>query len=99
MGRLTVALYRPFIKARFATLVNIMQDRAVMPEFLQENCTPEKLAFAVGTLMEDETSRDVMKKDLAGIASWLGRGAFTPSDKAAETVWRVAFPEKEPSCP
>ncbi|MFA6279173.1 MAG: lipid-A-disaccharide synthase [Bdellovibrionales bacterium] len=99
IGRLTAALYRPFIKARFATLVNIMQDRAVMPEFLQEQCTPENLAAALVEVMGDSKRHAAAKADLTSIGAWLGRGAFTPSNKAAETVWRVAFPEKEPSCP
>ncbi len=99
IGRLTAALYRPFIKARFATLVNIMQDRAVMPEFLQEKCTPENLAAALVAVMGDAKHHAAAKADLTSIGAWLGRWAFTPSAKAAETVWRVAFPDREPPCP
>ena len=43
-----VGLYRRFIRVKYANLVNIMLDRMLVPEFLQENCTPDNLAAAVG---------------------------------------------------
>jgi len=92
IGALTVALYRRLIKTRFATLINIMQDRAVMPEYLQQDCTPEKLAPAVALLLTDEQERAAQAQELSSIGEWLGRGQFIPSEKAADTVWRVAFP-------
>ena len=92
IGTFTAALYRRFIKTRFATLINIMLDRMVMPEFLQENCTPDRLAEAVATLLTNNEERMKQIQELASIGEWLGRGQFIPSQKAAETVWRVAFP-------
>lgn len=86
---LTVALYRRFIKVRFATLINIMKDRAVMPEYLQKDCTPEKLSAAVHKLMTDDTLCAAQKNELTQIGAWLGAGAFVPSRKAAETVCAV----------
>lgn len=90
----TAFLFRSFIKAKYATLINIMQNRMVMPEFLQENCTPRKLAEAVESLLSDKKERAQQKGELAAIGAWLGRDQFVPSEKAAETVWRVAFPEE-----
>ncbi len=89
---LTVALYRRFIKTKYATLLNIMQGRMVMPEYLQENCLPEKLARAVDDLLSAESSRARQIHEFQAIGAWLGRGSFLPSEKAAQTVWNVAFP-------
>jgi len=100
IGAITAFLSRLLIKTRFVTLVNIMAGRAVMPEFLQQDCVPEKLAAALVALIKDEPVRDAMQADMKAIGAWLGRGQFVPSEKAAQTVWRVAFGEGEgASCP
>jgi len=91
IGSLTAFLYRRLIKTRFATLLNIMQDRAVMPEFLQQDCTADKLIPAVAELLGDSPARAGQIGELDAIGAWLGRGQFIPSEKAAETVWQVAF--------
>ena len=44
LGWLTYALARPFVTVRFATLGNIILDRAAIPEFIQNDCTAENLA-------------------------------------------------------
>lgn len=90
IGWLTAFLYRRLIKTRFATLVNIMQDREVMAEFLQENCTPAKLSAALLRVLMNPKIHDEQAKDLVSIGAWLGQGQFIPSDRAADTVWRVA---------
>lgn len=90
IGALTAALYRRLIKTRYVTLLNIMRGRAVMPEYLQENCTAEKLAQATGDLLADDGARALQTAELHEIAAWLGRGAFVPSEKAADTVLAVA---------
>jgi len=90
MNPLTVALLRRFVKTKYVTLLNIMHGRAVMPEFLQEDCTPEKLSGALGNLLLEDTARLAQQAELAPIAAWLGRGQFIPSERAAEVVLNVA---------
>lgn len=97
IGALTAALYRRLIKTRFATLLNIMQNREIMPEFLQQDCTPKKLAGAVQVLLSSSEAREAQACELVAIGAWLGRGQFVPSEKAAQTVWDVAFAAKEHS--
>ena len=86
---LTHFLYHRFIKAKYANLVNIMHDRLVVPELLQENSTPEKLAAALNGLLTDETARQRQIAGLADVAGWLGQGHFVPSERAAQTVLDV----------
>ncbi len=90
IGWLTAMIYRRLIKTRFVTLVNIMQDKEIMPEFLQENCTPERLVPALLDLLTNRKLREEKTKELISIGTWLGQGQFIPSDKAADTVWRLA---------
>ena len=94
IGAMTAFLYRRLIKARFATLLNIMKDKEIMPEFLQQECTADKLAPAVSLLLSDQNARDEQAGQLTEIGLWLGRGQFIPSQKAAETVWNAAFSDE-----
>ncbi|MGB0682820.1 MAG: lipid-A-disaccharide synthase [Magnetovibrionaceae bacterium] len=48
---LTAAIVRRLIKVRFAHLVNLIADKPVIPEFLQENCTPDALSSAISELL------------------------------------------------
>ena len=91
LNRLTVALYRHLIKTKYANLVNIMHDRMVVPELLQENCTPDKLAAALATLLDDPAARASQIAALATVDEWLGAGGPPPSARAADAVWRNAL--------
>jgi lipid-A-disaccharide synthase len=86
ISALTVFLYRRFIKFKYANLVNIMHDKLVVPEFLLENCTPEKLADGIHVLLIDEHVRQKQISGLSDVAGWLGAGQFVPSQRAAESV-------------
>ena len=91
LNSLSVALYRHLIKTKFANLVNIMHDRMVVPELLQENCTPTKLAAALAALLDDPAARAAQVAALTAVDDWLGAGGPPPSARAAEAVWRNAL--------
>lgn len=90
MNPLTVFLYRRLIKVRYANLVNLMHDHMVVPELLQENCVPEKLAAACEVLLTDPAARAAQQKELLQTAAWLGAGAGLPSERAAAVVLQRA---------
>jgi lipid-A-disaccharide synthase len=86
----TAAIVRRMIRVRFANLVNIMHDREVVPELLQERATPANLADAVGRLLDDPDARDAQRAGLSAVAGWLGRGGPPPAERAAGVVAAVA---------
>ncbi|AIK95885.1 lipid-A-disaccharide synthase [Candidatus Odyssella acanthamoebae] len=51
---LTCFLVRQFVKVKYATVLNIMADREVILEFLQDRCTPENLAAALIPCLEKQ---------------------------------------------
>lgn len=87
---LTYRLYRRLIRVKYANLVNIMLDRMLVPERLQGDCTPPKLAEAVAQLLEEPAARRDQVDGVAQVARWLGQGGDkTPSQRAADAVLKV----------
>jgi lipid-A-disaccharide synthase len=82
----TAWLIRRAVKVRWANLVNILCDREVAPEFLQERCRPELLAAAVVTLFEDERARAAQRTGFDEVLVQLGRGGSRPSLRAADKI-------------
>jgi len=84
---LTAAIVRRLVTVRYASLVNLLEGCEVVPEFLQENCTPEALASAILRLLEDGSAvasqRAAFLRAVASLAAPCGR---TPSEAAAEAV-------------
>ena len=81
---------RRSLKIRFVSLVNILLDRPVVPELLQQDCTPGKLAAALGTLFADAAARDEQRHGFAELRRRLSAEGRAPSDRAAETILQVA---------
>jgi lipid-A-disaccharide synthase len=90
LGWLTYALARPFIVAKFATLVNILLDREAVPEFIQEKCTPDALAAALLPLFRDPKARDAQTAALKAAVHELGGDDEPPSLRAARTLLAFA---------
>ncbi|HTW34731.1 MAG TPA: lipid-A-disaccharide synthase [Rhizomicrobium sp.] len=86
LGWLTFALARAFITVRFATLGNIILDRAAIPEFIQQDCTGENLARALLPLLSDTPERHKQIEDLKLIGEKLGVGGEEPSLRAARAL-------------
>lgn len=74
------------LKIKWATLVNMVLDRPVMPEFLQDDCRAELIAPAVLKLLCDPADRIARRDHMAEAMRRLGYGGDSPSDRAATTV-------------
>lgn len=84
------------LKIKWATLVNMVLDRAVMPEFLQDDCVPAKVAPAVARLLDDAADRADRRAAMAQAMARLGYGGPSPSDRAAATVLDFIAERKKP---
>jgi lipid-A-disaccharide synthase len=87
---LSGCIARAFLKVKYASLVNLMHDKMLVPECLQNNCTPEKLTEALCELLDNEVARKKQIEGLSDVAGWLGQGHFVPSERAAEVVLDAA---------
>lgn len=66
-------LGRRLIKVKFASIANLVTDREIIPEFLQENFTPEKVAQAAWPLLAGGVARARMIEDLGNVRARLGQ--------------------------
>jgi lipid-A-disaccharide synthase len=87
----SAAIMRRFIRIPHVGLVNILQKREVMPEFLQENCTAGKIAPALLQLLTDPAAYQRQREGCARVATQLGADdPVTPAQHAARAVLAVA---------
>lgn len=94
---LTAYFARRMIKVPFVAMVNLLAGREVVPELLQEKCTPERLADAVTVLLSDPAARAAQKTAFEKIISQLRapdrNGKFvTPASAAAHEVMALLRP-------
>lgn len=89
VNRLTAMIARRLIKVRFAAMVNLLAGRELVPELIQEDCTPEKLAAAMGALLADPAAAMRQRDALREVVASLRPAAGLPSEAAAAEVLGV----------
>lgn len=94
----SAAIMRRFIKIPYVGLVNILLKRIVMPEFLQQDCTAEKITPALMQLLTDSAARQRQIEGCAAVATQLGADdAVPPAHRAARAVLAVAAKRLPPT--
>ena len=83
---ITAWLIRRLVRVRYANLVNIIAEREVVPELLQDACTPERIVAEAAALLGDPAAGRRQADAARRIAQDLGVGAETPSYRAARQV-------------
>jgi lipid-A-disaccharide synthase len=77
---------RLLITAQSAILTNLILGENVVPEFLQRDCTPEKLAGALFPLLADTPERRRQTDAFARLDATMDIGRAVPSERAATLV-------------
>lgn len=80
-------LTRPLIKIPHLGLVNVVAGREVVPEFLQFQARPRRLARAALSLLGDRNKQKLMREDLKAVRAKLGQPGA--SQRAARLVLEV----------
>ena len=85
-GAVEAWILRRAIKVNSVILANLVIGENVVPEFLQENCTPEKLAAALREALGDSELRRKQFEAFAKIDGIMSTGNQPPSVRAADIV-------------
>jgi lipid-A-disaccharide synthase len=83
---ITAAIIRRLVRVRFASLVNLLAEREIAPEYLQDRATPDALAEALHRLLTDPQAAAEQRAGLASVLDQLHPPGLAPSEAAAEAV-------------
>ena len=87
VNALTAAIVGYLVKVPFVSIANLVVQRAVQPEFLQQHCTAENLSRALLPLMQEGPERQAQIAGLKEAVTRLsGAGQGKPSDQAAKIL-------------
>jgi lipid-A-disaccharide synthase len=84
VGLINYIAYKIVAKTKVLGLVNVIAGRIIVPEFLQYDATPEKIARESLEILRDGTKRAAMISELARVKSSLG--APGASQRAAVAI-------------
>lgn len=91
LSPLTAGLAKPLVKTKFFGMVNLIAGRSVVPELIQDDFTPQRLAAEVESLLSgspDANSRvSEMKRGMQEVQALLGPPGAV--DRAADEIARL----------
>jgi lipid-A-disaccharide synthase len=86
---LTAAIARQLLRVDTANLVNLVGDKNVVPEFLQDDCRAERIAPAVQGMLDGPAGRTAQGPAFQRVMAALGRGGEPASFRAARSILGV----------
>jgi lipid-A-disaccharide synthase len=81
---------RRVIRVPSVILANLVLGENIVPEFIQQDCTPEKLADALAPLLSDTPQRQRQVEAFARLDGIMQIGKVAPASRAAEIVLAAA---------
>lgn len=86
-GRISYLLARQLIKVKFVSLVNLILDRSVVKELIQDELTEASLGLELRKLLEEGAERTTVIKQLDELKSICGGPGA--SRRAASEMWKI----------
>ena len=88
LSSLSYRLGRRFVHVDDVAMVNLIAGRRIVPELIQDDCTPERIAAETLSLLTDRQRHEQMARALGDVRAKLG--APGASGRAAEAVLEIA---------
>jgi lipid-A-disaccharide synthase len=85
-GSAEVWIARNLIRVSSVILANLVVGENVVPEFIQQDCTPEKLVPALHEILNDSPQRRRQREAFARLDTVMSTGNQPPSVRAADIV-------------
>ena len=89
MNPITAFVGMRMLQVPYVTLVNLLAERGAVPECLQGDCNPQRLADELARLLDDPAARADQEAAYAQATAMLVGPGPTASDAAARTVFSV----------
>jgi lipid-A-disaccharide synthase len=84
---LTALLAKPLVRTPFFSMVNLIAEKRAVPELIQNDFTPDRVATEILRLLNDETTREAVRRDLAQVRQRLGPPGAV--DRAADAILQL----------
>jgi lipid-A-disaccharide synthase len=81
---LTALLAKPLVRTSYFSMVNLIAERQVVPELIQKDFTPKRVAEEILRLLNDPRARGALRAGLAEVRARLGPPGAV--DRAAEAI-------------
>jgi lipid-A-disaccharide synthase len=82
----TLARFHPSLNVRSVLLPNLILGKRVIPEFLQNRCTPANLAAALAEIFDDGSAREQQISAFKQLEIAMDTAGIAPSRRAADAV-------------
>lgn len=93
VNRLTYALARRMSSVTHIGMPNLIAGKEIVPELLQSECRPERVAAALRALLTDPALAARMRDDLSTVRARLGEPGSI--DRAARAAWSMIASRRE----
>ena len=85
-GNISYQIAKRLVKLKFICLVNLIMDKEVVKELIQNDLTPEKITSELKKILFDPQKREKMKHDYSELKQLLSEGG-NASKNAAESIY------------
>ncbi len=88
---LTALLAKPLVRTPFYSMVNLIAGKPAVPELIQNDFTPDRVAAETLRLLRDQSARDAVRRDLAEVRQRLGPAGAV--ERAADAILHLLHTE------
>ena len=92
---LTALLAEPLVRTPFFSMVNLIAGKRAVPELIQKDFTPERVAAETVALLRDPFARESLRRALAEVRQRLGPPGAV--DRAADAILQLIATNPVPS--
>ena len=86
----TALILKMLIKIKYASLINIIADREIIPEFLQSRCEAKALYMALEEILDNPKAGKKKASNARAILKKMGYGSQTKSsEKAGDIIYKI----------
>ena len=86
-SRISYHIAKALIKIRYISLVNLIMDREVVTELIQDECNPARMKVELSKILKGGSKREQMLQDYTELHAMLGQGGA--SEKVAQSLLKT----------
>jgi lipid-A-disaccharide synthase len=84
---LTALLAKPLVRTPFFSMVNLIAGKPAVPELMQNDFTPDRVSAEILRLLNDQSARESLRRDLAEVRLRLGPPGAV--ERAADAILQL----------